>query len=769
MVILTTTLALLGQLQCSQLKDLYAGLGSFETGGTTCCEDPTGSLDLNALPCSKSVVRTPTLTRVVTPSKSEGNTYAGAVHGDTLFYTNAHSVGYAGSDDVALFAYDTNTDQKIWEVKYSELVPASFQDVFAQVAPTATMLLRNTPFIDAEHDRIWINDAEYLGFISSFNMTTGEQLSFTLIDPTDPYGPLGNVIRTGVVVEYEKGVPVGYLGRGQNYKSYGAVNFFDFKQDVHMPGTFAPAGFMGKYNLIDGSPIWKVNTMPEELTAASGVVPDECFRPGTDTVTVLTEFKDGYVFEDAATYKTDGTRELWDHVAKRVLTFEFSNGDVFNTSASYTSKDGTVTVSGADLVWDIAKVADPSHPFTMLDLGTKSAITKELKRGFDLTDHPWEAYHLNYYGAKPWAQGIKVTDDAVIFGTGNSAQVPLDESLLFEDSNMILDTNEYATGKISRERLAEKMLERKQVPKSARGKRAWFNAIVALKKTTGEPIGVVQTTPYDNAHGGMWGGMTLPYDPSKTGQPQGEPYHHVESSDMDIGVGTVEFSNGNFGIFNKASYGFIFHPSHGGLTASRTDDMFMDHGVASLREMTVGQPVHVGMWSWLGGVNYAISTDGERMFGVVRNTGGAGEHLTQPQLTVPAYGLFDIPTGVPYMVAVNKDGTVAWVTPLEGATAVSGTAVHDGRVYTTMFQDNDQNFVYEITTDDRDVRNRRGIVYELDAETGAILHKGKSVAGALWAPNVLARDKIYTFNGLVRSFAALHGQANVIEKFDFSD
>lgn len=184
--------------------------------------------------------------------------------------------------------------------------------------------------------------------------------------------------------------------------------------------------------------------------------------------------------------------------------------------------------------------------------------------------------------------------------------------------------------------------------------------------------------------------------------------------------------------------------------------------------MNVTQPVHVGLWSWVGGVNYGISSDGQTMYGVARNEGGAGEHLSQPDLVRPKVGQFYIKYGVPYALAVNSNGNVAWTTPLWDATGVGATEVKDGRVYITMFRDLDFHTVPEITTDNRDIDNRPGVVYELDASTGDVLRIGQSAAGALWPPQVISRDKVYAFNGCSRSYAATHSLTNKLEKFDFS-
>jgi hypothetical protein len=496
----------------------------------------------------------PILNRVVTPRKTGDNTYAGAVHGDMIYYPNMVSTSpaiAAQSNNVALFAYNTTSDQVQWKLLYSNILPTW---MLTALPAEATFGFRNTPFVDAPHNLLWINDCLYLNFVIAVDMMTGVVANLVFIPPSalpiNPAAAAGRLprIRTGVVVEYEMEgdieVPMLYFGRGMLLNTYILPNYFG-KTDVHVPGTFRPAGFMCKHRGIpnsrgEGEKVWVVNTMPEELTESSGIIPDEAFRPGSDTVQVLNEIQDGYVFEDALTYTTSGTRELWDNINKRTLSFTFADGEVFDVAKNYTATTGEV-VLGANMVWADNTIPSYSH------------ITKELKHGFNLTGHPWEAYWLNYYGGHPWAQGaVHIEGDNVIFGTGNTAQVPLDEANLYRDSNTIYDTQEYATGQITAEGVYQKYMTRRAYQKSPRGYRAWFNSIVSLDKATGAPNGLVQTTPYDNAHNGYWGGYQNPYDVTKTGQPNGEPYKLIQSSDMDIGVGFVKFNNGNLGIFNKA-------------------------------------------------------------------------------------------------------------------------------------------------------------------------------------------------------------------------
>lgn len=171
--------------------------------------------------------------------------------------------------------------------------------------------IRNKPFIDAEHNLVWVNSA-MLPYIGAYDIDTGNRnYQFDgFIDYANPknnsnrwdeFSTFNNThknIRNNLYVEYENGNPMVYYG-ATIVSEYQFRNFFS-QDDTEKLGAFGMTGQLRKMNANNPStPVWDFFNNPEEILGTSGeVIPDTCFRPSTDELTCKTALEHGLPFTD---------------------------------------------------------------------------------------------------------------------------------------------------------------------------------------------------------------------------------------------------------------------------------------------------------------------------------------------------------------------------------------------------------------------------------------------------------------------------------------
>jgi hypothetical protein len=666
--------------------------------------------------------------------------YAGVEHAGILYYTVNRG----------LVAIDTRTDEIAWHIKnpwpvewvdrvYAELDQELAMFDVGTIALFKTQiwypLLRNTPAIDADEHLVWINSAG-LGFpfIAGFDLTTGERkhvydmtLPGSTFFNTDwtfpcPDGLRSRALRSGIALEREAGTSMAYIGT-TNLNSYTLKNALE-PETIYYPGAFTSTGTMAKINLATGEWVYDVRTTPTEILP-TGTIPEESFA-GTDHVTVKVPLEDGYRFEETATHATHGRREVFDFEAGKMRTVDFAKDTIFSTSDYYTDTTG-VAVLGSNFVkyWSASTVG-------YLQNIPQGLISKTLRRGFQLSGRPWEAWGLNYYGANVWGQTATVVDEGkVCYPIGNSMVIPYAEELLFANmSNIVLDTSAVEVGGESVDIILQRIYQRLGVSKSPRGRRNLADSFTCTSRVDGTIVSILPSLALDVFNLAASGGVFN----DQFGQPANQPYVLTFGPDADPPCGAVLIDDKHIGAWTKAGTAFVADPGSGSIVRVNEDDPIAGDGFLSVQPMQ-----HVakttGWWGWLGGVNYGIATDGAgSMFAVLRNYAVDyeyaihGDNVTYPS-GWPSVDGSTIPFGMSYASCVNADGTIRWETPLVSNSLPSAPVFHDGKVYITMVQDD------------------HGKLFVLDGATGKIEHTFLTTGGAVWGPNVVA-DKIYTRTGI---------------------
>jgi hypothetical protein len=719
---------------CKDFKQFY------KLGG--CCDDKTCSSTLvyqnDSIPDQCPDVTNAAID-IVSGLKNHDGRYPPLVIGEYIIHVVSSTpdqpkIATFDDKDTFLVCFHATAQNVVWSKSSKELWPGDLlasRDAYLSDHPyysiglrdlLNTGMLRNTPFPDAEHGLVWVTSAAWGSmFIGSVDIHTGNMVSVydlspdvpilgNSFDPDSLVSPALKAIRAGVVVKYEDDKPYAYFGMASTseYSLRGALT----QDDVEIPGIFGISGSFHKYDLENRSLVFSYSMAPREILP-NQIIPEECFRPGSDTVRVQVELYDGYEFGSYPTFVTSGNRSIWHQPSETFVAIMFNDGATFSGNDTYygiSTAGAQVSVHGSDLL----------SPAT----GTPK-ITKDLKRGFDLTGKKFEAWGLNYYGASVWNQGIKVEENEVVFSTGNGATVPIDEALALEEeeNTMLIDMYLHDNGKLTLAQLEEKHTKRLAFEKSPRGKRFHASSVVSLNRFTGRLEWYQPTMAYDVYYSAMLNPNYL--------QPGDQPFRVALGTDSDS-VMPEKFESGKWCVANKGGYAFIIDSANASIANDDVDGGIVD----GVRPTTIVR--QVGWPGKLGGANYGIATWKDVCFSVQVNY---DRPKREPRIDPSGpYNLFwnDIPRKTGYLSALHVNGTVLWELPL-GMTYATVPTVHDDLIWVVPWG------VYQ------------GGYYALAIEpmTGKIVKRRKLREGAAHGPVFASDDEFWIMTGVTSSFDGL--------------
>lgn len=701
---------------------------------------------------------------------------------DGVIFIAAH--GGAGTPG-CLIAFDTTTDTlkwarvgvaMNWNDNATSLWTFGSSPYVAVTGPVGTQgpgHLRNTPFV-CKKGYVWVTcNVKEQACIAGFRAADGKRVlehdvsSRLSKEPMNKFDPdrvnafgfkwsefNAGMLRTGVHVRYdENDTPIAIYGLTFS-DEYSFINY-SARDDMTPPGVFAGVGRVECVNLLTGDELWSVKSCPEEILPEGQLLSTlGVFRNGETEVSVAVPLFDGSgaliadEIPPSASIRIDSDQkfvvaaEVLDASGKVAIPavikdFVLPAGELFSKDAMYVADDGS-EYSGQHLI-DVLGANGPQ--LVNAHVGGNYQLTRhEDGSGRLLLSAPetYVAYQLNYYGGGVWADCFCVVDDKTVsVSVGNGTAAPLDTSRYQAakgDDLRSLDVS-YTAGLIPIDTFKQQYLNHLQSRYlSPRDRRAFIDSVVTLDVKTGEVLSLFKGETVDSWTAAELGGFGAIFGgEANFGQPGGKPYLEWFGTDGDFGCTPVHV-NGRIGSVSKSGVYFVQDlptavDGSGKLLTTCVhfgDDTSLDFskGISSMALPTT-QMGAAGLVGVIGGANYALTHDGERLLVNITNStqfwffGDAEEAATESDDNRPPWVTHDgvsIPTGTSYITAIDMaEGKIVWNAPLHPGSAVY--AAHTGVV-----QD---GLLWHAPRGPR--RHASGewkfIVYGIDTKTGEIVRE----------------------------------------------
>lgn len=664
-----------------------------------------------------------------------------------VMFPGASAVSAAGKNLTVMQIYekivcfDTDTKAVVWEKPRETLFSASLtQTRLDHIAahPLADLLagmgglisMRSPPQIVQERNMVILCANGYgCPFVGGFDLDTGATIFEIDADPDnagpgfgnpwDPAAPVNKAftgLRITPVFATEDGVDYLYCSLARGIEYY-IKNFFS-QEDQSKPGFLSFCGEIAKVKVnADGSSerVWTCPTMPEEILGTPGEkVPSGCLRPGMSHVIATAQLEvdmplsgvagatigaaDRKVYVPSLYGDDSDVRQDIGWVVDLSTTATLEAATAYSAtlfdradSSAYVDADVGVlvrTFTGAQLAGQTGVFDDSSG--TPVEVVARVTMQVEVTPDFEFVDSAWSksiAYSLNYYGANAWQIGAVLSEDHFTVGVGNATKQPVDESIALDavNTNMQALNARLAADEITLDQYKQLAFQEQTDLLSPRGKRAMLSSLFTVNRATGAPHQRVSSTMWDAWNLADWGGLGFFFGaPSNFGQPLNKPYIVPFGPDADA-TGPVAMNDGYIGAGTKGGLAIITKVAcMPQATPLVEGDVMMVKGCATMSSPPDTKKLVVGFAGFLGGVNYGVATDGERLFCNLSNNsdpfplylGGVNPG------DLPGWKLKDgteITTGQTYAVAVDTAGELVW----DALTSRSGScvpSVHKGGV-----------------------------------------------------------------------------------------
>jgi hypothetical protein len=580
---------------------------------------------------------------------------------------------------------------------------------------------RNTPVIDMSNNLIWINDGGFGSqYISALDLSGNIKHQFDIgvefglyddlyVNPWLPAGDKSIDPRSSGLRE----LTVKNISDTEVEIYFGIVVMPDYLfRNFSFPGTSQNVGqqcLRGSYNKIrvdlSSNTITdqkRFYTTPTELLPVDfsneQVLPNQCFgNYDLSYVNLNISVSDGMPitsFSSGKGISSNGDRNIY---LQKPIT-EMSGGvlvpvlnqtqqPTFDGSVLYRVAFGAADTSlnlASDVNWvatplmevsgvmvvnpDISSINVNASYIISQESGIETKMFCEVDSSFVFSQHNgalWAKsvlYELNYYGCSVWQQGTILKDNRVAFAVGNNTRISSNDSLKFSNNekNYLLLLNKYSDGIINFDELQSGVLELYTFQTTPRGNRNFVDSVVVLNTDTFELVNVYNSLNYDTWTLSAVGGINAYTGAGELvfGDKNNTANLFKYGPDGDC-VGPVEMNNGRMGTITKSGIAMImqFDENAGNTYNDDYDDEAQ--GITELTKSPSTNYTYAGYGGSLGGANYSVATDGDRLFGVLANN----ECFLIPNKQTLDWTTQEgtsFPRGHQYISALDLSGKILW-------------------------------------------------------------------------------------------------------------
>jgi len=630
---------------------------------------------------------------------------------------------YANVED--LICIDADTATVHWRKHVNEIFSQELRDTRAALLTNPVLQalgrdnflfpyeMRSKPSVDVSSNTCAVNIYGYgTPFFAILDMSDGDVLdAFDAYPDTSNNNGIGNIwsptavgneafaaVRNCPVIRTET------IDGSDVLVAYCCINFsveywlknLISQEDRDALGAFATAGKILKMILTGqrrGERLWITSAAPNIITNVSGEqVPVECFRPDETEFLTYTQLYEGMPFTDGSDNNnpgliTSGDRTIYPHIngnASKAYTVTFENDTSFALHATYNAVDASGnehTFTGAELIGPLDSSNNPKFTTT---------VTAELTKDYKFTDDPWSryfAYSMNYFGAHAWTDTPVLSPDGkyISIAHGNPQYVPRDEAVALnaEVENLVAASVKLGQGAIEFEEFEELALASKADLKSPRGNRFMGNCVVVYDCSTGAIHQRMTTTSFDSWDFRHVGGLGLLQGSPILGQPNNRPFLYVPYGADSDACGPVQMDDGYIGAASKSGICLVTTISDSRMVEPEVK-ADQDHGLTATNLPETFIKRLCGPPGVLGGANYAVATDGKRIFTRQANNYLFPEFVIFGMTPPPGWTTVSgeiIPTNTQFITAMDTSGVIVFEQAVKSKSAHPvPVSVHNNRV-----------------------------------------------------------------------------------------